>query len=229
MVRQDSIVHGTPGTEADRGGSRWTGSLPTQSPPFPLQSRAIWPEPPSAAAECVGVCRLLVLDSVTFTPQCLRQDPYGLSALPLLRCHQPRDLVWLPSTRPSRFRSIFCCIVPCGGADKGLQGPCIAFLSFVPQSRGRQLLAASVRPPLPTSHMCLAPTPCLPPPRPPPPSICCRVRGCSTEVRTSVRRDLVFKERDLVYQEAKETYLYMFHLGHVPRPCPCPCLHISVE
>ena len=34
-----------------------------------------------------------------------QQDPYGLSALPLLRCHQPRDLVWLPSTRPSRFRS----------------------------------------------------------------------------------------------------------------------------
>jgi hypothetical protein len=33
-----------------------------------------------------------------------QQDPYGLSALPLLRCHQPRDLVWLPSTQPSRFR-----------------------------------------------------------------------------------------------------------------------------
>ena len=73
-----------------------------------------------------------------------------------------------------------------------------------------------LRPPPPTSHMCLAPTPCPPPPRPPPPSICCRVRGCSTEVRASVRRDLVLKERDLVYQEAKETYSYMSHLDMFP-------------
>ena len=41
------------------------------------------------------------------------------------------------------------------GADKGLQGPCIAFLSFVPQPRGRQLVGSRVhlRPPPPTSHM----------------------------------------------------------------------------
>jgi hypothetical protein len=35
------------------------------------------------------------------------------------------------------------CVTRCG-ADKGLQGPCIVFLSFVPQPRGRQLLSASV-------------------------------------------------------------------------------------
>ena len=209
MVRQDSIVHGTPGTEADRGGSRWTGSLPTQSPPFPLQSRAIWPEPPSAAAECVGVCCLLVLDSVTSTPQCLRQDPYGLSALPLLRCHQPRDLVWLPSTRPSRFRSFFRCIVPCGGADKGLQGPCIAFLSFVPQSRGRQLLAASVRPPLPTSHMCLAPTPYLAPRPPAPLRPASAAASAGAELRFAPecqKRPCIEGKRPNI--EAKETYYY---------------------
>ena len=108
------------------------------------------------------------------------------------------------------------------GTDKGVQGPCIAFLSFVSQPRGRQLVG--MYPPPHTT--CWQPactcalshplaTCVLPPhlaPRPPRPSICCRVRGCSTEVRTSFRRDLVLKERDLVYQEAKETYSYMSHL-----------------
>jgi len=83
------------------------------------------------------------------------------------------------------------------GADKGLQGPCITVLSFVPQPRGRQLVGSQrvqLRPPAPTSHICLAPTLAPRPPAPLRPASAA-VRGCRTEELTSVIRDL-----------AKETY-----------------------
>ena len=138
----------------------------------------------------------------------------GLNYLEMFRCNIRAGAETYSSVGEGRRGGVWgwgVGVTRCG-ADKGVQGPCIAFLSFVPQPRGRQLVGSQrvyLRPPPPTSHMGLTPTPCPPHLRPPPPSICCCVGGCRTEVCTRVSKEtLPCIEGKRPNIEAKETYYY---------------------
>jgi hypothetical protein len=122
------------------------------------------------------------------------------------------------------------------GADKGLQGPCIAFLSFVPQPRGRPLVG--MYPPPHTAcwqpACTLAPSathqphvscPHTLPPAPPPPSaqhLLPRPRVQHRGTSKCQKRPSIEGKRPGI-SRSKRVLLIRVPLGHVPGPCHSPC------